>query len=87
MPVSGDDRIPPQKSEAGRRARFFLCPSAVIAFRILRSGQVTDVKIEVPSGIPVYDRAATRSVYAANPLPPLPPEYRGDALGVHIRFQ
>jgi len=61
--------------------------SAVIAFRILRSGQVTDVKIEAPSGIPVYDRAATRAVYAANPLPPLPPEYRGDALGVHIRFQ
>lgn len=61
--------------------------SVVVAFRILRSGQVTDVKIEAPSGISVYDRAATRAIYAANPLPPLPPEYHGDALGVHIRFQ
>jgi TonB family protein len=61
--------------------------SVVVAFRILRSGQVTDVKVETPSGISVYDRAASRAIYAANPLPPLPPEYHGDALGVHIRFQ
>ncbi len=61
--------------------------SVVVAFRVLRSGQVTDVKIETPSGISVYDRAASRAIYAANPLPPLPPEYHGDALGVHIRFQ
>lgn len=61
--------------------------TVVIAFRILRSGQVTDVKVETPSGISVYDRAASRAIYAANPLPPLPPEYHGDALGVHIRFQ
>jgi TonB family protein len=61
--------------------------TAVIAFRILRSGQLTDVRIEAPSGTSVYDRAASRAVYAANPLPPLPPEYHGEALGVHIRFQ
>jgi len=61
--------------------------SVVVAFRILRSGQITDVKIETPSGVSVYDRAASRAIYAANPLPPLPPEYHGDALGVHIRFQ
>jgi TonB family protein len=61
--------------------------AVVLAFKILRSGQVTDVKIETPSGVSVYDRAASRAIYAANPLPPLPPEYRGDALGVHIRFQ
>lgn len=61
--------------------------AVVVAFRILRSGQVTDVKVETPSGVAVYDRAATRAIYAANPLPPLPPEYKGDALGVHIRFQ
>ena len=29
----------------------------------------------------------TRSIYAANPLPPLPPEFRRDELGVHIRFE
>jgi len=61
--------------------------ACVVTFRIQRSGQVTDVKVEVPSGIGFYDRAASRSIYAANPLPPLPPEFRRDELGVHIRFQ
>ena len=61
--------------------------ACVVTFRIQRSGQVTDVKVETPSGLPFYDRAATRSIYAANPLPPLPPEFRREELGVHIRFQ
>lgn len=61
--------------------------ACVVTFRIQRSGQVTDVKVETPSGFGFYDRAASRSIYAANPLPPLPPEFRGEELGVHIRFQ
>jgi TonB family protein len=61
--------------------------ACVVSFLIHRSGQVTDVKVETPSGLGFYDRAATRSIYAANPLPPLPPEFRRDELGVHIRFQ
>jgi len=58
-----------------------------VAFRIERSGQVTDVKIETSSGISYYDRAAVRAVYAANPLPPLPNDYRNEQLGVHLRFR
>ncbi len=61
--------------------------SCVISFRILRSGQVTDVKIDSSSGVSYYDRAAARAVYAANPLPPLPPDYRNESLGVHLKFQ
>jgi TonB family protein len=61
--------------------------SCVISFRVLRSGQVTDVKVDSSSGVSYYDRAAARAVYAANPLPPLPPDYRNDALGVHLKFQ
>lgn len=61
--------------------------ACVVTFRIQRSGQVTDVKVETPSGLAFYDRAASRSIYSANPLPPLPPEFRRDELGVHIRFQ
>lgn len=61
--------------------------ACVVTFRIQRSGQVTDVKVETSSGLAFYDRAAARSVYSANPLPPLPPEFRGEQLGVHIRFQ
>jgi len=53
----------------------------------MRSGQVTDVKVDSSSGVSYYDRAAERAVYAANPLPPLPPDYRNESLGVHLKFQ
>lgn len=58
-----------------------------VSFRIQRSGQVTDVKVESESGASYYDRAAVRAVYAANPLPPLPTDYRNEQLGVHLRFR
>lgn len=61
--------------------------NCVVSFRILRSGQVTDVKVDSTSGVSYYDRAAARAVYAANPVPPLPPDYRNDSLGVHLKFQ
>jgi TonB family protein len=58
----------------------------VVGFRIQRDGRISDVNIISASGIGVYDRAAVRAVYAANPLPPLPPEFRGENLGIHLRF-
>jgi protein TonB len=58
-----------------------------VSFRIQRSGQVTDVKVESESGATYYDRAAVRAVFAANPLPPLPTDYRNEQLGVHLRFR
>jgi protein TonB len=58
-----------------------------VSFRIQRSGQVSDVKVESDSGASYYDRAAVRAVYAANPLPPLPNDYRNEQLGVHLRFR
>ena len=61
--------------------------NCVVSFRVLRSGQVTEVKVDSSSGVSYYDRAAARAVYAANPLPPLPPDYRNDSLGVHLKFQ
>ncbi len=61
--------------------------AAVVSFRIQRDGQITDVKLLEPSGVGLYDRAAIRAVYAANPLPPLPPEFQGERLGVHLRFR
>ncbi len=61
--------------------------AAVVGFQIQRDGRITDVKLLTPSGVGLYDRAAVRAVYAANPLPPLPPEFQGDRLGVHLRFR
>ncbi len=61
--------------------------ACIVAFRIQRSGQVTDVRLDASSGLPFYDRAAVRAVYSANPLPPLPSEFQGDQLGVRLRFR
>ena len=61
--------------------------NCVVSFRVMRSGQVTDVKVDSSSGVSYYDRAAERAVFAANPLPPLPPDYRNESLGVHLKFQ
>ncbi len=59
----------------------------VVNFRIQKTGQVTDVRVVTQSGLAHYDRSASRAIFSANPLPPLPPEFKGDSLGVHIRFQ
>ena len=61
--------------------------ACTVTFRILRSGQITEVKLETSSGIPFFDRAATRTLYSANPLPPLPPEFRFEQVGVHLTFK
>jgi len=60
--------------------------ATVVGFRIQRDGRISDVKVISASGLGLYDRAAIRAIYAANPLPPLPPEFRGENLGIHLRF-
>jgi hypothetical protein len=36
--------------------------------------------------MPSFDRATLRALYAANPLPPLPPAYGKPSLTVHLSF-
>ncbi|MGD9489170.1 MAG: energy transducer TonB [Calditrichaceae bacterium] len=60
---------------------------AVVGFRVLRNGNIENVNIENTSGRFMYDQAAKRAVYAVVPLPPLPEEFRGDQLLVHIDFE
>ena len=57
----------------------------VVRFSVERDGTVSNPEIEVSSGLPFVDRAALRAVIAAS-LPPLPPEYGGSRLGVHLIF-
>ncbi|NOZ78565.1 MAG: TonB family protein [Acidobacteria bacterium] len=59
---------------------------AVVRFQILRSGQLVNIEIEQGSGVPSFDRAALRAMYATNPLPPLPPGYGPSSLTVHLAF-
>ena len=60
--------------------------TARVRFTILRSGQVTGIALEQSSGVPSFDRAALRALYAANPLPPLPPGYARSSITVHLTF-
>jgi TonB family protein len=61
--------------------------SPMIRFRIQRDGTIADADIERSSGLPFVDRAALRAVLASSPLPPLPAEFSGDHLGVHLIFE
>jgi TonB family protein len=72
---------PPQGiSAAGRET------AAIINFRIDRSGKVAASYVEEPSGIGSFDAASLRAVIESSPLPPLPQDYLGDWLGIHLRF-
>ncbi len=61
--------------------------SPMIRFRIERDGTVTDPQVERSSGLPFVDKAALRAVMASSPLPPLPQEFKGRFLGVHLIFE
>lgn len=58
----------------------------VAVFDINRDGRVTGVAIEKPSGNPYYDQAALRAITEAAPFPPLPPDFAGPVLRVHLGF-
>ena len=59
---------------------------ATIYFKITRSGEITDIQLENSSGNVVFDQAAKRAIYNANPLPPLPADSGLETLGVHFDF-
>ncbi len=59
---------------------------AQVGFRITASGRVEAVQLELSSGNSSFDRAVLRAIYAANPLPPLPPAYLKPSLTIHLTF-
>jgi len=59
---------------------------AVVWFRIEKDGRVATNYVEEPSGITFFDTAALRALQRALPMPPLPAEYPGDHLIIHLRF-
>jgi protein TonB len=60
--------------------------TARVRFRIRRDGRVDGIVLEESSKNSSFDRAALRALYAANPLPPLPPAYGKPTLTVHLAF-
>lgn len=59
---------------------------ATLWFRIERDGAVRSNYIESPSGIGPFDTSALRALARALPLPPVPDDYPGDHLIIHLRF-
>jgi protein TonB len=57
-----------------------------VGFVITKGGRLEGIRLEESSGIASFDRAALRAIYAANPLPPLPPAYGKPTLTVHLSF-
>jgi protein TonB len=60
--------------------------ASMVNFRIDRRGKISASYVEEPSGNGVFDKAGLRAVALAEPLPPLPQDYPGEWLGIHLRF-
>ncbi len=58
-----------------------------VYFKILRNGQVTDLKVKESSGIASLDMSAQRAIQISAPFPPLPSDYDGAYLGIHLIFE
>lgn len=58
----------------------------IVSLRILRSGQVRDIAVEVSSGNRLFDDAAIRAIRLALPLPPFPSLFKEESVPVKFRF-
>jgi protein TonB len=58
----------------------------VVTFEIGRDGQVSNVVIKDSSGNRYYDLTAMRAIADAGPFPPLPAEFPGSVLRIHLGF-
>lgn len=67
---------------SGREQR--LC---IVKFRVLRSGELTDIEIEKKSGFDLFDRAALRAVQVTAAWPPFPSHWEEDEQIIHLEFQ
>jgi TonB family protein len=59
----------------------------IVYFKILRSGEVEEIKIKESSNNKLYDNICLRAVELAKPFPPLPQGFNEDYLGVFFEFK
>ena len=62
-------------------------PRIYLDFDILRDGTIDGIEVMQSSGVPSLDRSALRALYASDPLPPLPAEYRSGLVSVRFWFE
>src|SRR5262245_26300784 len=70
---------PPAGSEAGTHVEVY--------FRVSRSGDISQLRVETGSGTDIFDSSAIRAVEITEQLPPLPIGYAGADLGIHFGFE
>jgi len=58
-----------------------------VYFRIYKNGSISDIKIDVSSGVEAFDLSARRAIQTAAPFAPLPNEYDGQYLGITLVFE
>lgn len=58
-----------------------------VYFRIYKNGQISDIRIDVPSGIEAFDLSARRAIQTSAPFAALPNEYDGQYLGITLVFE
>jgi TonB family protein len=61
--------------------------NAVVKFRISRDGSIEHVSLEKRTGRFMFDQAAQRAVFDIGKMPPLPPEFTGRFVTVHVEFE
>lgn len=59
---------------------------SIYIFKIKRSGEITDFKLQDSSGDQSLDKAAEAAIKSASPFPQLPSDYKYDTLGVMFSF-
>jgi TonB family protein len=58
-----------------------------VYFRIYKNGQISDLKVDISSGVQAFDLSALRAIQSSSPFPPLPSEYDGQYLGITLIFE
>jgi TonB family protein len=70
----------PEAARLGQRGQ------VVLQFAVVKQGTVTKVVFNGQSGAKALDQSAVAAISASNPLPPLPPEFKGDRIVLQMTF-
>ena len=70
----------PKEARAGAKGK------VVVQFQIIRDGNIERVSLEASSGNDTFDQAAVNAINAANPLAPLPAQFRGAYIELRFGF-
>ena len=59
---------------------------ALLGIKIMPDGEIRDIWFDRRSGNPYLDESARKALLKSNPLPPLPPGFKGPFLEQGLRF-